>query len=75
MLVTVTALAAFPLVTTGTASAQAQSVDEKTGAVFVGDALGVHLPDVGVLRPATPPPPTTAAETACRTVARNWAPR
>ena len=30
--------------------------DSRTGAVFAGDALGVHLPDVGVLRPATPPP-------------------
>src|SRR5438094_476949 len=25
-------------------------------AVFTGDALGIHLPDVRVLRPATPPP-------------------
>jgi glyoxylase-like metal-dependent hydrolase (beta-lactamase superfamily II) len=24
--------------------------------VFTGDALGIHLPDVRVLRPATPPP-------------------
>jgi glyoxylase-like metal-dependent hydrolase (beta-lactamase superfamily II) len=31
-------------------------VDGRTRAVFVGDALGVFLPDVGVLRPATPPP-------------------
>ena len=30
--------------------------DQATGAVFAGDALGVHLPDVKVLRPATPPP-------------------
>jgi glyoxylase-like metal-dependent hydrolase (beta-lactamase superfamily II) len=30
--------------------------DTRTGGVFVGDALGVFLPDVGVLRPATPPP-------------------
>ncbi len=30
--------------------------DRETGAVFTGDAVGVHLPDVGVLRPATPPP-------------------
>jgi glyoxylase-like metal-dependent hydrolase (beta-lactamase superfamily II) len=30
--------------------------DSRTGSVFAGDALGVHLPDVGVLRPATPPP-------------------
>lgn len=30
--------------------------DSATGAVFVGDAVGVFLPDVRVLRPATPPP-------------------
>jgi glyoxylase-like metal-dependent hydrolase (beta-lactamase superfamily II) len=27
-----------------------------TGAVFTGDALGIHLPGIDVLRPATPPP-------------------
>jgi glyoxylase-like metal-dependent hydrolase (beta-lactamase superfamily II) len=31
-------------------------VDSRSRAVFVGDALGVFLPDVRVLRPATPPP-------------------
>ena len=31
-------------------------VDSDTGAVFVGDALGVRLPSSGVVRPATPPP-------------------
>jgi glyoxylase-like metal-dependent hydrolase (beta-lactamase superfamily II) len=31
-------------------------VDSATDAVFVGDAVGVFLPDVRVLRPATPPP-------------------
>jgi glyoxylase-like metal-dependent hydrolase (beta-lactamase superfamily II) len=31
-------------------------LDDATGTVFVGDALGVRLPDVGVIRPATPPP-------------------
>jgi glyoxylase-like metal-dependent hydrolase (beta-lactamase superfamily II) len=31
-------------------------LDEQTGALLVGDAVGVRLPDVGVLRPATPPP-------------------
>jgi glyoxylase-like metal-dependent hydrolase (beta-lactamase superfamily II) len=30
--------------------------DDATGIVFVGDALGVRLPDIGVFRPATPPP-------------------
>jgi glyoxylase-like metal-dependent hydrolase (beta-lactamase superfamily II) len=31
-------------------------LDESAGIVFTGDALGVRLPDVGVVRPATPPP-------------------
>jgi glyoxylase-like metal-dependent hydrolase (beta-lactamase superfamily II) len=31
-------------------------LDESTGTVFTGDAVGVRLPDVGVIRPATPPP-------------------
>ena len=31
-------------------------LDDHTGTVFTGDALGVRLPDVGVVRPATPPP-------------------
>jgi glyoxylase-like metal-dependent hydrolase (beta-lactamase superfamily II) len=31
-------------------------VDSDTGAVFTGDALGIHVPDLPVLRPATPPP-------------------
>lgn len=30
--------------------------DPTTGAVFTGDALGIHPPDAPVLRPATPPP-------------------
>ncbi len=30
--------------------------DSETGVLFAGDAVGVCLPDVGVLRPATPPP-------------------
>jgi len=30
--------------------------DSGTGAVFTGDALGIHPPDVRMLRPATPPP-------------------
>lgn len=30
--------------------------DEDSGILFAGDAVGVRLPDVGVLRPATPPP-------------------
>jgi glyoxylase-like metal-dependent hydrolase (beta-lactamase superfamily II) len=31
-------------------------LDDETGIVFAGDAIGVRLPDVGVIRPATPPP-------------------
>lgn len=31
-------------------------LDDATGMLFSGDALGVRLPDVGVIRPATPPP-------------------
>ena len=31
-------------------------LDEHTGTLLVGDAVGVRLPDVGVLRPAVPPP-------------------
>jgi glyoxylase-like metal-dependent hydrolase (beta-lactamase superfamily II) len=30
--------------------------DSQSGLLFAGDAVGVRLPDVGVLRPATPPP-------------------
>jgi glyoxylase-like metal-dependent hydrolase (beta-lactamase superfamily II) len=30
--------------------------DSETGLLFAGDAVGVRLPKVGVLRPATPPP-------------------
>jgi glyoxylase-like metal-dependent hydrolase (beta-lactamase superfamily II) len=30
--------------------------DNQSGLLFAGDAVGVRLPDVGVLRPATPPP-------------------
>jgi glyoxylase-like metal-dependent hydrolase (beta-lactamase superfamily II) len=40
----------------GHASHQVCFIDSETGALFTGDALGVFLPDVGALRPATPPP-------------------
>ena len=30
--------------------------DSATGVLFVGDAVGVRLPDAGILRPAAPPP-------------------
>jgi len=42
--------------TPGHASHHIALVDGSSGAVFTGDALGIHLPDVQVLRPATPPP-------------------
>lgn len=42
--------------TPGHAPHQVALVDSATGAVFTGDALGIHLPDVPALRPATPPP-------------------
>jgi glyoxylase-like metal-dependent hydrolase (beta-lactamase superfamily II) len=42
--------------TPGHASHHVALVDADDGRVFTGDALGIHLPDVGVLRPATPPP-------------------
>lgn len=44
------------LYTPGHASHHVCLVDSATGALFTGDAMGVHLPDVGILRPATPPP-------------------
>jgi glyoxylase-like metal-dependent hydrolase (beta-lactamase superfamily II) len=31
-------------------------LDDATGFLFTGDALGVRLQDAGVIRPATPPP-------------------
>jgi glyoxylase-like metal-dependent hydrolase (beta-lactamase superfamily II) len=30
--------------------------DSASGILFAGDAVGVRLPDIGILRPATPPP-------------------
>ncbi len=42
--------------TPGHASHQLALVDSGSGAVFTGDALGIHVPDLPVLRPATPPP-------------------
>ena len=42
--------------TPGHASHHVALVDSATGAVFTGDALGIHVPDVPALRPATPPP-------------------
>lgn len=42
--------------TPGHASHHLALVDSSTGVVFTGDALGIHVPDLPVLRPATPPP-------------------
>ena len=42
--------------TPGHASHHVALADARTGAVFTGDALGIHVPDLPVLRPATPPP-------------------
>lgn len=42
--------------TTGHARHHHAYLDDATGILFAGDALGVHLPDVGLIRPATPPP-------------------
>jgi glyoxylase-like metal-dependent hydrolase (beta-lactamase superfamily II) len=44
------------LYTPGHAGHHVALLDDRSRGVFVGDALGVFLPDVGVLRPATPPP-------------------
>jgi glyoxylase-like metal-dependent hydrolase (beta-lactamase superfamily II) len=44
------------LYTPGHAGHHVCLVDSRTGGVFVGDAVGVFLPDVRILRPATPPP-------------------
>jgi glyoxylase-like metal-dependent hydrolase (beta-lactamase superfamily II) len=44
------------LYTPGHASHHVALADSRTGAVFTGDALGIHVPDVRALRPATPPP-------------------
>lgn len=45
-----------PIHTPGHASHHVALQDSETGAVFTGDAVGVHLPDLPVIRPATPPP-------------------
>ena len=42
--------------TPGHASHHLALVDSATGVVFTGDALGIHVPNLPVLRPATPPP-------------------
>jgi glyoxylase-like metal-dependent hydrolase (beta-lactamase superfamily II) len=42
--------------TPGHASHHVAVLDHASGVVFTGDALGIHVPDLPVLRPATPPP-------------------
>jgi glyoxylase-like metal-dependent hydrolase (beta-lactamase superfamily II) len=44
------------LATPGHATHHVALVDSRSGAVLTGDALGIHVPDLPVLRPATPPP-------------------
>jgi glyoxylase-like metal-dependent hydrolase (beta-lactamase superfamily II) len=44
------------LTTPGHATHHLALADSSTGAVFTGDALGIHPPDARSLRPATPPP-------------------
>jgi glyoxylase-like metal-dependent hydrolase (beta-lactamase superfamily II) len=43
--------------------------DNVSGILFAGDALGVRLPDAGVIRPATPPADFDL-ELACRSIGR-----
>lgn len=40
----------------GHAKHQMALFDSRGGNLFVGDAIGVYLPDAGAIRPATPPP-------------------
>lgn len=40
----------------GHANHQMALLDRSRGDLFTGDAIGVHLPDSGIFRPATPPP-------------------
>lgn len=42
--------------TPGHASHHVSAVDSGTGALFAGDSLGVRLPGMTTIRPATPPP-------------------
>lgn len=42
--------------TPGHASHHVALADSSSGAVFTGDALGIHVPNLPILRPATPPP-------------------
>jgi glyoxylase-like metal-dependent hydrolase (beta-lactamase superfamily II) len=42
--------------TPGHAKHHISAMDSDTGALFVGDSVGVKTPDTGPLRPATPPP-------------------
>src|SRR6266571_2900754 len=55
------------LYTPGHASHHISLVESGSGALWTGDALGIHLPDVGVLRPATStstPPPRASSGSA-----------
>lgn len=43
------------LATPGHTRAHVSYLDDKSGSLFCGDALGIHLPSLEVVRPATPP--------------------
>lgn len=57
------------LATPGHAKHHISMLDRDTGALFVGDSVGVKTPNTGPLRPATPPPDFDL-ELAQRTLAR-----
>jgi glyoxylase-like metal-dependent hydrolase (beta-lactamase superfamily II) len=57
------------LTTPGHAKHHISVLDRDTGALFVGDSVGVKTPNTGPLRPATPPPDFDL-ELAQRTLAR-----
>lgn len=57
------------LATPGHAKHHISVLDRDTGALFVGDSVGVKTPNTGPLRPATPPPDFDL-ELAQRTLAR-----
>ena len=44
------------LYTPGHAKHHIAAFDDETGALFVGDSVGVKMPGMAVIRPATPPP-------------------
>jgi glyoxylase-like metal-dependent hydrolase (beta-lactamase superfamily II) len=55
--------------TPGHASHHHAYLDDATGVLFAGDAVAVRLPEVGVIRPASPPPEFNV-EVACASIER-----